>query len=83
MNYDNIRQGTFRERPNRFIAYVDIDGKRETVHVKKYGAVRRAAYTGGNRVCAGGGQSREEDRMGPNCCMEGRSACEYGFPGSE
>ena len=24
MNYDNIRQGTFRERPNRFIAYVDI-----------------------------------------------------------
>lgn len=37
MNYDNIRQGTFRERPNRFIAYVDIDGKRETVHVKNTG----------------------------------------------
>lgn len=37
MNYDNIRQGTFWERPNRFIAYVDIDGKREIVHVKNTG----------------------------------------------
>ena len=37
MNYNNIRQGTFWERPNRFIAYVDIDGKRETVHVKNTG----------------------------------------------
>lgn len=37
MDYDNIRRGTFRERPNRFIAYVDIDGCRETVHVKNTG----------------------------------------------
>ncbi len=37
MYYLNIRQGTFRERPNRFIAYVDIDGCRETVHVKNTG----------------------------------------------
>ena len=43
MNYDNIRQGTFRERPNRFIAYVDIDGKRETVHVKNTGRQCRRA----------------------------------------
>lgn len=37
MNYSRIRQGTFRERPNRFIAYVDIAGKQETVHVKNTG----------------------------------------------
>lgn len=25
MHYRNIREGRFRERPNRFIAYVEID----------------------------------------------------------
>lgn len=37
MDYHNIRQGTFQERPNRFIAYVEIEGSRETVHVKNTG----------------------------------------------
>jgi A/G-specific adenine glycosylase len=37
MHYNNIRQGIFKERPNRFIAYIDIDGVRETVHVKNTG----------------------------------------------
>lgn len=37
MKYREIVTGIFRERPNRFIAYVDINGKRETVHVKNTG----------------------------------------------
>lgn len=37
MKYDNITIAKFIERPNRFIAYVDIDGKREKVHVKNTG----------------------------------------------
>lgn len=37
MQYKNITRGIFLERPNRFIAYVDIDGKREKVHVKNTG----------------------------------------------
>lgn len=37
MKYDNIVQGRFESRPNRFIAYVNIDGKREKVHVKNTG----------------------------------------------
>ncbi|MCI8582550.1 MAG: A/G-specific adenine glycosylase [Dorea sp.] len=37
MRYQNITKGIFLERPNRFIAYVEIDGKRETVHVKNTG----------------------------------------------
>ncbi len=40
MNYDNIKEGRFVSRPNRFIAYVDIDGKREKVHVKNTGRCR-------------------------------------------
>ena len=39
MKYENIIEGRFLERPNRFIAYVDIPGisDREKVHVKNTG----------------------------------------------
>ena len=37
MQYSNITQGHFISRPNRFIAHVDIGGKKETVHVKNTG----------------------------------------------
>ena len=35
MRYENIVKGRFIQRPNRFVAYVDIDGRQEKVHVKK------------------------------------------------
>jgi len=37
MQYTGIKKGYFIERPNRFIAYVEIDGVIETVHVKNTG----------------------------------------------
>ena len=37
MKYERIEIGRFLERPNRFIAYVEILGKKETVHVKNTG----------------------------------------------
>lgn len=37
MKYENIQKGTFIARPNRFIAYAEIDGDTETVHVKNTG----------------------------------------------
>lgn len=37
MKYRNIVKAEFESRPNRFIAYVNIDGKRERVHVKNTG----------------------------------------------
>lgn len=37
MKYNNIVQGVFKSRPNRFIAYVEIDGMTEIVHVKNTG----------------------------------------------
>ena len=37
MKYERIEKGRFLERPNRFIAYVEILGKKETVHVKNTG----------------------------------------------
>lgn len=37
MKYHNVEKGVFLERPNRFIAYVELNGKRERVHVKNTG----------------------------------------------
>ncbi len=37
MKYKRIKKGKFLERPNRFIAYAEIEGRKETVHVKNTG----------------------------------------------
>ena len=37
MKYRKMIPAKFLERPNRFIAYVDIAGKRTKVHVKNTG----------------------------------------------
>ena len=46
MKYDNIVKGIFLERPNRFIAICDIDGKEETCHVKNTGRCRELLING-------------------------------------
>lgn len=40
MNYNDIWEGRFESRPNRFIAYVNIVGRTEKVHVKNTGRCR-------------------------------------------
>ena len=37
MKYERIEVGTFLERPNRFLAYVEIAGQKQVVHVKNTG----------------------------------------------
>ena len=46
MKYDNITPAVFINRPNRFIADVEINGKRETVHVKNTGRCRELLLPG-------------------------------------
>ena len=46
MQYDNITKGIFLKRPNRFIAEVDIDGHKETVHVKNTGRCKELLVPG-------------------------------------
>jgi len=46
MKYENITQALFVNRPNRFIAEVDIDGHRETVHVKNTGRCKELLIPG-------------------------------------
>ena len=46
MRYGNITRGIFLDRPNRFIAHVELDGRRETVHVKNTGRCRELLLPG-------------------------------------
>ena len=46
MKYSNIFHGKFIDRPNRFIAHVEIDGKTERVHVKNTGRCRELLLPG-------------------------------------
>lgn len=46
MRYEHIEKGIFRERPNRFVARVEINGKEHTVHVKNTGRCRELLIPG-------------------------------------
>ena len=51
MRYSNMVPGVFLERPNRFIAYVEIDGKTEVCHVKNTGRCRELLLPGTQVWC--------------------------------
>lgn len=46
MQYKTIVPGRFIDRPNRFIAHVEIDGQVQTVHVKNTGRCRELLVPG-------------------------------------
>ncbi len=59
MEYKKIVEGIFRERPNRFIAKVEIDGKLETVHVKNTGRCKELLFDGVKVFLEDHGQERK------------------------
>lgn len=46
MKYEHIEKAVFLERPNRFVAYVEVTGKREVCHVKNTGRCRELLLPG-------------------------------------
>ena len=46
MKYHTVKKGIFCSRPNRFIAYVKIDGREEVCHVKNTGRCRELLLPG-------------------------------------
>ena len=46
MRYKNVVKAVFRDRPNRFIANVELDGRNETVHIKNTGRCREILREG-------------------------------------
>ena len=51
MQYNNMVQGIFRSRPNRFVAHVEIDGQMEICHVKNTGRCRELLPEGAKVWC--------------------------------
>ena len=46
MQYPNITKAKFIDRPNRFIAHVEMEGHKETVHVKNTGRCKELLIPG-------------------------------------
>ena len=46
MKYKNVCRAVFLERLNRFVARVELDGRKETVHVKNTGRLRELLIPG-------------------------------------
>ena len=46
MKYREVADGIFLDRPNRFIAHVDVNGTVETVHVKNTGRCKELLLPG-------------------------------------
>ena len=53
MKYENVIRASFIERPNRFVARVNLGGCRETVHVKNTGRCRELLLPGAEVWLAG------------------------------
>lgn len=51
MRYQNIAAGKFLSRPNRFIAYVEIDGQKTVCHVKNTGRCKELLVPGAQVFC--------------------------------
>ncbi len=46
MTYTNMKQATFLERPNRFLAHIELNGKTEVCHVKNTGRCKELLVPG-------------------------------------
>lgn len=51
MRYENVVSGIFIERPNRFVAHVEIGGEVEVCHVKNTGRCRELLPKGARVLC--------------------------------
>ena len=71
MKYKNIKEGIFISRPNRFIAYCEVDGKEEICHVKNRGRCKELLVPGAKVLLE---KSDNEKRKTPFVILEVRSA---------
>ena len=60
MRYDNISEGTFLSRPNRFIAHVLLDGVPAVCHVKNTGRCRELLVPGARVILSRGADQRRK-----------------------
>lgn len=73
MNYKNTERARFLDRPNRFIAHVELQGRMETVHVKNTGRCRELLIPGCEVILEKSGNPSRKTRYDLICvCKNGR-----------
>ena len=73
IRYSDIYTGKFIDRPNRFIAHVEINGNVETVHVKNTGRCREVLIPGVNVSVQHFDKPGRKNKMGPYRGRKGKS----------
>ncbi len=63
MKYSNTSIGTFIDRPNRFIAYVDVNGKKEKCHVKNTGRCKELLIPGAKVILDGSSDPKRSTKF--------------------
>ena len=63
MNYSDVVPGRFLDRPNRFVAHVELMGKTETVHVKNTGRCRELLVPGAKVYCQRSGNPARKTKF--------------------
>lgn len=73
MKYENITEGKFLDRPNRFIAHVEMNGHTETVHVKNTGRCKELLVPGTAVILEESGNPDRKTKYDLICvCKQGR-----------
>ena len=72
MHYENMVEGRFLARPNRFIAHVEIDGVTEIVHVKNTGRCRELLPTGARVWCQRSDNPSRKTKFDLICVEKGK-----------
>ncbi len=83
MKYERIEIGRFIERPNRFIAYVEIAGKKETVHVKNTGRCAELLTPNASVYVQRAENPDKKNPVGSDRCKKRETYDQYGFPDTE
>ena len=83
MKYERIKTGRFLERPNRFIAYIEIDGVKETVHVKNTGRCAELLVPGAEVYVQKSDNPERKTQWDLIGVKKGETTDQYGFSDSK
>ena len=71
MRYSNIVPGRFLDRPNRFVANIEIDGQAQVCHVKNTGRCRELLPAGAQVWCQQSDNPKRKTKFDLICVQKG------------
>ena len=71
MRYSNIVPGRFLDRPNRFVANIEINGQAQVCHVKNTGRCRELLPTGAQVWCQQSDNPKRKTKFDLICVQKG------------